>query len=61
MQKIAAGCLAIILLAFIGIVVTAIGNYNGLVGSSQEVDKQWAQVQTVYQRLVDRGLLAADF
>src|SRR3989440_10097155 len=53
MQKVAAGCLGIVLLAFIFIAITAIGTYNGLVGSSQEVDKQWAQVQTVYQRRAD--------
>ena len=28
-------------------------SYNGFVGSSQEVDKQWAQVETVYQRRAD--------
>ena len=28
-------------------------SYNGLVGRSQEVDKQWAQVQNVYQRRAD--------
>ncbi len=29
------------------------GVYNGLVRSSQEVDKQWAQVENVYQRRAD--------
>src|SRR5580765_1683462 len=29
------------------------GSYNGFVSSSQEVDKQWAQVETVYQRRAD--------
>jgi LemA protein len=53
MQKIAAGCLGIVLLVFIIIVFVAIGSYNGLVGLSQTVDKQWAQVQTVYQRRAD--------
>lgn len=31
----------------------AIGLYNGLVRSSQEVEKQWAQVENVYQRRAD--------
>ena len=53
MQKIAAGCLGIVLLVFVFIVITAIGTYNGLVGSSQAVDAEWAQVQTVYQRRAD--------
>ncbi|MGB8355182.1 MAG: LemA family protein [Chthoniobacteraceae bacterium] len=53
MQKIAAGCIGIFLLIFVGIVLTAIGSYNGLVKSSQAVDAQWANVQTVYQRRAD--------
>jgi LemA protein len=53
MQKIAAGCLGLVLLFFVIIVITAIGTYNGLVGASQSVDAQWAQVQTVYQRRAD--------
>src|SRR2546430_3280607 len=35
------------------IVLSAGAIYNGLVGRSQEVDKQWAQVQNVYQRRAD--------
>lgn len=53
MQKIAAGCLGIFLLIFVIVVITAIGSYNGLVKSSQAVDAQWANVQTVYQRRAD--------
>jgi len=30
-----------------------VSSYNGFVRSSQEVDKQWAQVETVYQRRAD--------
>src|SRR5881394_3110865 len=33
--------------------LTVVSSYNGFVGSSQEVDKQWAQVETVYQRRAD--------
>jgi LemA protein len=53
MQKVAAGCLAVFLLFFLLIVVTAVTTYNGLVGSLQGVDAQWAQVQNVYQRRAD--------
>jgi len=53
MQKVAAGCLGIILLAVIVSVLVAVGSYNGLVESSQGVDSQWAQVQNVYQRRAD--------
>ena len=35
------------------VVLIAAGSYNGLVGKSQGVDKQWAQVQNVYQRRND--------
>ena len=41
------GLLAIIFL------IVVIGGYNGLVGKSQAVDSQWAQVQNVYQRRAD--------
>lgn len=47
----------IVVAGLIGVVVivalAVMGSYNGLVGSSQEVDKQWAQVETVYQRRAD--------
>ena len=43
---------AIVALALV-VVVVATGSYNGLVTASQAVDKQWAQVQTVYQRRSD--------
>ena len=49
----ALGCLGILVL-LVGI--TFIGGctgYNRLVDRSQEVDKQWAQVQNVYQRRAD--------
>ena len=35
------------------VVLIAAGSYNGLVGKAQTVDKQWAQVQNVYQRRND--------
>lgn len=47
----------IVLAVLIGIVVLfaiwLVGGYNRLVGLSQTVDQQWAQVQTVYQRRAD--------
>jgi LemA protein len=43
----------VIVLIVIITVMGGIGSYNGLVGSSQAVDSQWAQVQNVYQRRAD--------
>jgi LemA protein len=34
-------------------VVSIVGFYNGLVGKSQGIDNQWAQVETQYQRRFD--------
>ena len=34
-------------------VVSVVGFYNGLVGKSQAIDNQWAQVETQYQRRLD--------
>lgn len=49
--------LVLSLAAAVGLAVllglAAIGIYNGLVRSSQEVEKQWAQVENVYQRRAD--------
>jgi LemA protein len=50
-----------ILLAILGffiligliVVLWGVGAYNGLVGRQQAMDKQWAQVQNVYQRRAD--------
>ena len=53
MQKVAAGCLGVILIGVILFVLMAVGTYNGLVSTSQGVDSQWAQVQNVYQRRAD--------
>ena len=49
----ALGCLGVIVVGVLVIVLSAGAIYNGLVGRSQEVDKQWAQVQNVYQRRAD--------
>ena len=56
MKKFAIGCG--LLIAIVGFIVVLIGvaltgSYNHLVSLSQNVDKQWAQVQNVYQRRAD--------
>lgn len=45
--------LLIILGVITVIILAAFSSYNGLVGSSQAVDKSWADVQNVYQRRAD--------
>src|SRR5213592_1611395 len=49
----ALGCVAVLAVGLLVIVLGIGGLYNSLVGRSQEVDKQWAQVQNVYQRRAD--------
>ncbi len=47
------GCLALLVM---GLFVAGIGgctSYNGLVGKSEAVDKQWGQVEAAYQRRAD--------
>src|ERR1700733_9252933 len=39
--------------AIVVLLLTFIGSYNHLVGLSQAVNSQWAQVQNVYQRRAD--------
>jgi LemA protein len=55
MKKVAIGCGVLAVLGIIVLIVLAIagGSYNHLVRLQQEVDKQWAQVQNVYQRRAD--------
>ena len=47
------GCLGVVAVGLLIIVLSVGAIYNSLVGRSQEVDKQWAQVQNVYQRRAD--------
>jgi LemA protein len=50
------GCIAIVgVLVLVGIVgaLSSTGIYNGLVEAKQQVDAQWAQVESVYQRRAD--------
>jgi LemA protein len=55
MKKLGLGCIVVAALAIIVLIVVifAGGSYNRLVGLNQGVDKQWAQVQNVYQRRAD--------
>ncbi|HEX7470778.1 MAG TPA: LemA family protein, partial [Verrucomicrobiae bacterium] len=55
MKKIFIGGVVLLVLAVIVLVIVILagGSYNRLVSRSQEVDKQWAQVQNVYQRRAD--------
>ncbi|MEA2560781.1 MAG: LemA protein [Acidobacteriota bacterium] len=46
------GCLVVAGVVIL-LVLWGIGSYNGLVGSQQAVEAQWAQVQNVYQRRAD--------
>jgi LemA protein len=53
MAKYALGCLGIIVIGFIILLIGGCSSYNGLVRLSQDVDSQWADVQTQYQRRND--------
>lgn len=47
------GCLIAIVAAILVFGLYLVGVYNGLVGSEQAVEGQWAQVQNAYQRRAD--------
>jgi LemA protein len=53
MGKIGLGCLALLVLLIVIIGISVAGTNNRLVTLSQEVDKQWAQVENQYQRRAD--------
>ena len=55
MKKLGIGCGILAALGLLILIVVAIagGSYNRLVRLSQDTDKQWAQVQNVYQRRAD--------
>jgi LemA protein len=47
------GCLIALVVAVVIFGMYLVGVYNGLVGSQQAVETQWANVQNVYQRRAD--------
>jgi len=47
------GCAVVVVVVLIILGVALMGTYNRLVGLSQAVDAQWAQVESVYQRRAD--------
>jgi LemA protein len=49
----AVGCLVAAVVVLIIVAVAVMGLYNRLVGLSQAVDAQWAQVESAYQRRAD--------
>jgi LemA protein len=53
MNKILLGLAAVFLGLLLVVGLGGCNSYNGLVGARQTVDKQWAQVETVYQRRAD--------
>src|SRR5438067_12041290 len=55
MKKLGIGCAVLGVLGIIALVLVVVagGSYNRLVRLSQGVEKQWAQVQNVYQRRAD--------
>ena len=56
MKRYTIGCMGVLLVGFLVIVMIGVvigSSYNRLIRLSQEADKQWAQVQNVYQRRAD--------
>jgi LemA protein len=49
----AIGCLVVTVFLALGVGLVLMGSYNSLVGLSQAVDAQWAQVESAYQRRAD--------
>ena len=50
---IALGCVGVLVVVALVLIAFVAGSYNTLVRRSQAVDRQWAQVQNVYQRRAD--------
>ena len=53
MGKMGLGCLVVLIIVVLVVGISLAGTYNRLVTLSQEVDKQWAQVENQYQRRYD--------
>jgi LemA protein len=52
-MKVGLGCLVALVVIVVIVGLLAVSSYNRLVGLSQRVDAQWAQVESVYQRRAD--------
>lgn len=52
-MKKALGCLGVLVLLVLILAMSGCGSYNRLVKLDQEVNKKWADVQSVYQRRAD--------
>ena len=52
-MKILLAIVGIFILVLVIVGISGCGTYNSIVGSSQQVDQQWGQVQNVYQRRAD--------
>ncbi|HEY6065912.1 MAG TPA: LemA family protein [Thermoanaerobaculia bacterium] len=53
MGKLGLGCVALIVVLAVIVGISMAGTYNRLVTLGQEVDKQWANVESAYQRRAD--------
>jgi LemA protein len=53
MGKLGLGCVALIVVLAVIVGISMAGTYNRLVALGQEVDKQWANVESAYQRRTD--------
>jgi LemA protein len=53
MKKVWLGVLAVVVALPLLLGLGGCNSYNGLVSARQQVDQQWAQVETVYQRRAD--------
>jgi LemA protein len=53
MGKLGLGCVVLLVVLAVIVGVSMAGTYNQLIRLGQEVDKQWAQVENVYQRRAD--------
>ena len=49
----ALGCVGVLILLVLVLAISGCGSYNRLVTLDQEVNKKWADVQSVYQRRAD--------
>ena len=53
MKKVLGIVLGLLVFGVVAVGISGCSSYNGFVQAKQEVDRQWAQVETVYQRRLD--------